>query len=104
MPGLQRDLVSIGLHTYSIMFYFIFLNSDLSRSGAVPKLERKWPDLGENWSLNAGLTYALSDVNWTNHKARDSNFALSSRLHCHNGFLDSLVQLSAHRFVSFRSE
>ena len=27
---------------------------DLDRSGAVPKLERNWPDLGENWSPNAG--------------------------------------------------
>ena len=32
-----------------------FLDPDLSRSGAVPKLERNWPDLGKNWSLNAGV-------------------------------------------------
>ncbi len=29
------------------------ITPDVDRSGAAPKLERNWPDLGENWSLNA---------------------------------------------------
>ncbi len=38
---------------------------ELGRSGATSKLERNWPDLGENWSPNAGnakfLEHKLTD-------------------------------------------
>ena len=47
---------------YNVLVSHFFLNPDLSRygpdlgrSGAVPKLERNWPDLVENWSLNAWI-------------------------------------------------
>ncbi len=47
---------------YNVLVSPFFLNPDLSRSGAVPKLERNWPDLGENWSLDAGSTFLLLSI------------------------------------------
>ncbi len=49
-----------GVHRPPYVFYKVlvppfFRNSDPTRSGAVPKLERNWPDLDKNWSLNAGV-------------------------------------------------
>ncbi len=58
------SFVVLWLHSVlSILFCLIYIflipdlartGPDLDRSGAVPKLERNFPDLGENFSLNSG--------------------------------------------------
>ena len=35
---------------------FVFFHSRLARSGRVPKRVKNCPDLGENWSLNSGVS------------------------------------------------